>query len=35
MRRKRSLTMEQALKLHKEWKIPAEVLLRPSLKETA
>jgi len=27
--------MEQALKLHKEWKIPAEVLLRPSLKETA
>ena len=35
MRRKRSLTMEQALKLHEEWKIPAEALLKPSLKETA
>jgi len=35
MRRKRSLTMEQALKLHEEWHIPAEALLRPSLKETA
>jgi HTH-type transcriptional regulator/antitoxin HigA len=35
MRRKRSLTMEQALKLNEEWKIPAEALLRPSLKETA
>ena len=34
-RRKRSLTMEQALKLHEEWHIPAEALLRPSLKETA
>ena len=34
MRRKRSLTMEQALKLHEKWKIPAEALLRPSLKET-
>jgi HTH-type transcriptional regulator/antitoxin HigA len=30
MNRKRSLTMEQALKLHLEWHIPAEVLLRPS-----
>jgi len=30
MRRKRSLTMEQALKLHEEWHIPAEALLRPS-----
>jgi HTH-type transcriptional regulator/antitoxin HigA len=35
MRRKRSLTMEQALKLHEEWKIPAEALLKPSLKEMA
>ena len=33
MRRKRSLTMEQALKLHEEWKIPAEALLRPSFKK--
>ena len=29
MRRKRPLTMEQAWKLHREWNIPAEVLLRP------
>jgi HTH-type transcriptional regulator/antitoxin HigA len=29
MRRKRALTMEQAYKLHREWLIPAEVLLRP------
>lgn len=35
MRRKRSLTMAQALKLNEEWKIPAEALLRSSLKETA
>jgi HTH-type transcriptional regulator/antitoxin HigA len=34
MRRKRPLTMEQALKLHEEWKIPAEALLKPLLKET-
>jgi HTH-type transcriptional regulator/antitoxin HigA len=35
MRRKRSLTMEQALKLHQQWKIPAEAMLKPSFKETA
>jgi HTH-type transcriptional regulator/antitoxin HigA len=29
MRRKRALTMEQAYKLHSEWNIPADVLLRP------
>jgi HTH-type transcriptional regulator/antitoxin HigA len=29
MRRKRPLTMEQAYTLHREWRIPAEVLLRP------
>jgi len=29
MRRKRPLTMEQAWKLHREWNIPAEILLRP------
>ncbi len=33
LRRKRALTMEQALKLHKQWQIPAEALLRPSIKE--
>ena len=27
--RKRGLTMEQAFKLHREWNIPAEVLLQP------
>lgn len=32
MRRKRALTMEQAYKLHREWHIPAEILLRPSAK---
>jgi HTH-type transcriptional regulator/antitoxin HigA len=30
LNRKRPLTMEQAWKLHREWQIPAEVLLRPS-----
>ncbi|HEX3808576.1 MAG TPA: transcriptional regulator [Rhizomicrobium sp.] len=30
MNRKRALTMEQAYKLHAEWQIPAEVLLKPS-----
>jgi HTH-type transcriptional regulator/antitoxin HigA len=30
LRRKRGLTMEQAWKLHVEWNIPAEVLLRPA-----
>lgn len=30
MRRKRPLTMEQAWKLHREWQIPAESLLRPA-----
>lgn len=29
LRRKRPLTLEQAWKLHKEWHIPAEALLRP------
>ena len=29
MNRKRPLTMQQAEKLHREWRIPAEVLLRP------
>jgi HTH-type transcriptional regulator/antitoxin HigA len=29
MRRQRALTMEQAWKLHREWHIPAEVLLQP------
>lgn len=29
LRRKRGLTMEMAWKLHREWKIPAEALLRP------
>jgi HTH-type transcriptional regulator/antitoxin HigA len=28
MRRKRPLTLEQAWKLHREWRIPAEALLR-------
>lgn len=35
MHRKRSLTMEQALKLHREWQIPAEALLRPSIRGKA
>jgi HTH-type transcriptional regulator / antitoxin HigA len=29
LRRKRPLTLEQAWKLHREWQIPAEALLRP------
>jgi HTH-type transcriptional regulator/antitoxin HigA len=29
LRGKRSLTMEQAWRLHREWQIPAETLLRP------
>jgi HTH-type transcriptional regulator/antitoxin HigA len=29
MRRKRPLTLEQAWRLHREWHIPAEALLRP------
>jgi HTH-type transcriptional regulator / antitoxin HigA len=29
LRRKRPLTMDQAWKLHRNWNIPAEVLLRP------
>ena len=28
--RKRALTMDQAWKLHREWHIPAEILLRPT-----
>jgi HTH-type transcriptional regulator/antitoxin HigA len=32
MRRKRALTMEQAYKLHREWHIPADILLRPLVK---
>ena len=35
LRRKRSLTMEQALKLHEQWHIPAEALLRSSIKKGA
>jgi HTH-type transcriptional regulator/antitoxin HigA len=31
--RKRPLTMEQAWKLHQEWHIPAEILLRPAAAE--
>lgn len=30
LNRKRPLTMDMAWKLHREWKIPAEALLRPS-----
>jgi HTH-type transcriptional regulator/antitoxin HigA len=30
--RKRPLTMEQAAKLHREWRIPAETLLRQAIK---
>jgi len=30
LRRKRPLTLEQAWKLHHEWQIPAESLLRPN-----
>jgi HTH-type transcriptional regulator/antitoxin HigA len=30
LNRKRGLTMAQAWKLHTEWQIPAEVLLRPN-----
>jgi HTH-type transcriptional regulator/antitoxin HigA len=33
--RKRPLTMEQAFKLHREWNIPAETLLRPFMKASA
>jgi HTH-type transcriptional regulator/antitoxin HigA len=29
MNRKRPLTMEQAYRLHREWQIPAEILLKP------
>ncbi len=32
MRRKRPLTMEQASKLHREWQIPADVLLRSAAR---
>ncbi len=35
MNRKRPLTMEQAHKLHREWHIPAEVLLQPSTGKAA
>jgi HTH-type transcriptional regulator/antitoxin HigA len=35
MNRKRALTMEQAYRLHNEWHIPAEALLRPyALKQS-
>jgi len=34
LNRKRNLTMEQARKLHVEWKIPAEMLLQASVKES-
>jgi len=30
LNRKRALTMDMAWKLHTEWKIPAEVLIRPT-----
>lgn len=30
LRRKRPLTLEQAWKLHEQWQIPAEALLRPA-----
>lgn len=29
LRRRRALTREQAYRLHKEWRIPAEVLIKP------
>ena len=32
LRRKRPLTMDQAWRLHREWRIPAEILLRPSAR---
>jgi HTH-type transcriptional regulator/antitoxin HigA len=35
LHRKRGLTMEQAWKLHQEWHIPAEALLRPIEPSTA
>lgn len=35
MARKRPLTMEQASKLHREWHIPAETLLRQAHKQSA
>jgi HTH-type transcriptional regulator/antitoxin HigA len=35
MRRKRPLTMEQAYTLHREWRIPAEILLRPYRTDAA
>lgn len=34
MNRKRPLTMEQAYKLHREWQIPAEVLLKPAIAQS-
>jgi HTH-type transcriptional regulator/antitoxin HigA len=35
LRRKRALTMDQAYRLHREWQIPAEVLLRPYIVKAA
>ena len=35
MNRRRPLTMEQAYRLHREWNIPAESLLRPSALKRA
>lgn len=33
--RRRGLTMEQAYRLHREWQIPAEALIRPVQRTTA
>ena len=35
LHRKRSLTLEQASRLHREWGVPAEVLLRPVARPVA
>jgi HTH-type transcriptional regulator/antitoxin HigA len=35
LRGKRALTMEQAWRLHREWNIPAEVLLKPARAKRA
>jgi HTH-type transcriptional regulator/antitoxin HigA len=35
LRRKRPITMEMAWKLHREWGVPAEALIRPRRRATA
>lgn len=35
LHRKRGLTLEQASRLHREWGVPAEVLLRPVARDEA